>query len=184
MTRSSEDTKQRILAAAVVEFAEHGIAGARTSRIAATAGANEALLFRYFGSKRALFDTVFDGLVARTLDDVPITPADLGAYAGRLFDYYQDNDTLIRMTLWASLDRATPPTPRVLDAFQTKLEGIERAQAAEEISSALPPAEMLALVIQLSLSGSHATASFEPPAVDRKVRRASVVHAVRLLTAG
>jgi len=46
--------RDRILAAAGVEFARHGYAGARVERIAAAAGVNKQLLFHYFGSKNGL----------------------------------------------------------------------------------------------------------------------------------
>lgn len=178
--RSSEETKGRLLDAAASEFAEFGLAGARTSRIADTAGIAEALLFRYFGNKRALFELVFDSFVVRTLDDVPITPADLPGYAGRLFDYYRQHRTVVRLAMWASLESDAQPLPRVVSAFREKEEQIRRAQEAGKVSEAMPAAELLALVVHLSLSGSEVSAGTEPPA-DRRTRRASVVAAVRAM---
>ncbi len=46
--------RDRILAAAASEFAQHGFSGARIERIAAAAGVNKQLLFHYFGSKTGL----------------------------------------------------------------------------------------------------------------------------------
>ena len=62
-----EETRQEILDAAIQEFAQEGVAGARTDSIAAAAGVNKALLYYYFGDKDALYaaalETVFSGLV-------------------------------------------------------------------------------------------------------------------------
>jgi TetR/AcrR family transcriptional regulator len=57
------ETASRILAAAEESFAEHGLAGARTERIAALAGVNKALLYYYFGSKRNLYRAVLRNLL-------------------------------------------------------------------------------------------------------------------------
>ena len=53
--RDAGATKLRILAAARVEFADHGYMGARIDRIARTARANKRLLYYYIGNKEALY---------------------------------------------------------------------------------------------------------------------------------
>lgn len=53
--RDAGATKLRILAAARVEFADHGYMGARIDRIARTAHANKRLLYYYIGNKEALY---------------------------------------------------------------------------------------------------------------------------------
>src|SRR4029453_140381 len=53
--RDPERTRERILEAAVVEFGEHGFAGARISAIARREGVNEQLISYSFDSKEALY---------------------------------------------------------------------------------------------------------------------------------
>lgn len=53
-------TRARILAAALDEFARHGLGGARVDRIARRAEANKRMLYYYFGSKEALFLAVME----------------------------------------------------------------------------------------------------------------------------
>ena len=55
MTRRSDATRERILAAARDVFAESGFEGGTIRAIAARAEANQSLVIRYFGSKEALF---------------------------------------------------------------------------------------------------------------------------------
>ena len=55
-----EESRAAILKAAVAEFAEHGIAGARTDAIARAAHVNKALLYYYFKDKDALYEAVLD----------------------------------------------------------------------------------------------------------------------------
>lgn len=49
-------SRRRILEAALSEFAEQGIAGARVDRIAERAGVNKALLYYYYGKKQHLYE--------------------------------------------------------------------------------------------------------------------------------
>ncbi|MGW5591138.1 TetR/AcrR family transcriptional regulator, partial [Streptomyces sp. NPDC003857] len=77
MARNADETRRKILEAATDEFAQYGIAGARVDRITKAAGVNNALLYRYFGSKVDLFDTVYSRLVTEIVSAVPLDPTDL-----------------------------------------------------------------------------------------------------------
>jgi TetR/AcrR family transcriptional regulator len=51
----ADQTRTRILVAAIRQFSENGLAGARTELIAEAAGVNKALLYYYFKGKEALY---------------------------------------------------------------------------------------------------------------------------------
>lgn len=53
-------TRARILAAAIREFSQNGLSGARTDQIAEAAGVNKALLYYYFKGKEALYSAALD----------------------------------------------------------------------------------------------------------------------------
>jgi TetR/AcrR family transcriptional regulator len=99
-----EESRAAILQAAFAEFAEHGIAGARTDAIARAAHVNKALLYYYFKDKDALYeavlDQVFSGMRARV---VPVLESDLPPrqklldYVGAYFDYIAANPSYPRM---------------------------------------------------------------------------------------
>lgn len=55
---SGADRRNSILEAACAVFSEHGYEGAKTQKIAATAGVSEALVYRHFPSKLALYRAV------------------------------------------------------------------------------------------------------------------------------
>jgi AcrR family transcriptional regulator len=69
--RDAAATRRRLLEAARDLFAERGYEGATVRSIAARAGANQALLFRYFGSKRGLLTEV---MAQGGLEQVRATP--------------------------------------------------------------------------------------------------------------
>jgi TetR/AcrR family transcriptional regulator len=56
----SDQTRARILEAAISVFSEKGMAGARTEQIATAAGVNKALLYYYFKSKETLYEAALD----------------------------------------------------------------------------------------------------------------------------
>jgi len=99
-----EESRAAILQAAAREFAEQGIAGARTDAIAREAGVNKALLYYYFEDKETLYgavlDNAFSGLkntVFKVLDsDLP--PKDkILAYVGAYFDFIASNQLYPRL---------------------------------------------------------------------------------------
>lgn len=57
-------TRQRILDAALAEFADKGLAGARVDEIAARAGINKRMLYAHFGAKEALWLAVLEAAYA------------------------------------------------------------------------------------------------------------------------
>jgi TetR/AcrR family transcriptional regulator len=67
----ADQTRARILDAAVQQFSVNGLAGARTEQIADAAGVNKALLYYYFKSKEALYaaalDSVAEGVRASSM---------------------------------------------------------------------------------------------------------------------
>jgi AcrR family transcriptional regulator len=65
----AEATRRRILDAAIAEFADKGLAGARVDEIAARAGANKRMLYAYFGSKDELWLTVLEHAYAAKRDE-------------------------------------------------------------------------------------------------------------------
>ena len=91
-------SRAAILRAAAEEFAEHGIAGARTEAIARQARVNKALLYYYFKDKETLYgavlDNAFSGLKAtvfRVLDsDLPAREK-IMTYVGTYFDFIASN---------------------------------------------------------------------------------------------
>mgnify|MGYP001554678788 CR=1 FL=1 len=64
VTRNPERTRERILVAALQEFAAHGFAGARVDFIARRAAINKRMLYHYFGGKEALFRAVLRRKIA------------------------------------------------------------------------------------------------------------------------
>ena len=99
-----EESRAAILKAAISEFAECGIAGARTDAIARAAHVNKALLYYYFKDKEGLYQAVlehvFSGLratVVPTLESDRPPRQKLLDYLGAYFDYIAANPRFPRV---------------------------------------------------------------------------------------
>jgi AcrR family transcriptional regulator len=58
--RDADRSQKDILEAALAEFAEHGLGGARMDRMAERAGVNKRLIYYYFENKESLFLAVLE----------------------------------------------------------------------------------------------------------------------------
>ncbi len=67
-TRQTSDEK--VLAAALKEFAEHGFDGARVDRIAKNARVNKAMIYYHFKSKEALYERILSDLAGMIYERV------------------------------------------------------------------------------------------------------------------
>jgi AcrR family transcriptional regulator len=151
-TRDAEATRARLLAAAVDEFAAHGIAGARVDRIAHAAGANKQLIYAYFGNKEGLFDAALAQSCGGLMETVPFDADDIPGYVGRLFDYAVAHPEVYRLVAWAGLERPDAIAEFEAQSYGDKLAAISEAQDEGRLDQALAPADLLALVMGLAAS--------------------------------
>ncbi len=73
----ADQSRARILEAAIAEFSENGLAGARTEQIAEAAGVNKALLYYYFQGKEALYTAAIESVAER------VVASSMAAMAGK-----------------------------------------------------------------------------------------------------
>ncbi|MEV6234915.1 TetR family transcriptional regulator [Saccharopolyspora shandongensis] len=128
--RDATPAKKRILAAAVAEFAEHGISGARIDRIATRAEANKRAIYDHFGDKRELFGIV-----------------------GELFDYCAAHPELVRLVQWEALSLPANQAPnhaRRSASYQAKVDAITEAQRRGHVDPGLDPRRILLLLIGMA----------------------------------
>ncbi|MFK0402729.1 TetR family transcriptional regulator [Microbacterium sp. NPDC090225] len=144
MARDSEATRARILAAAIEEFAERGLAGARVDRIAQAASSNVRMIYAYFGDKSGLFDIALRTALRSLADDVPPRPDDLPGWAGDVFDHHRRHPDVLRLSMWAQLERPGA-TSEPLDTYADKVDLVEASAPAP-----FTPVDALVLVYALA----------------------------------
>ncbi|MFE2493336.1 TetR family transcriptional regulator [Streptomyces scopuliridis] len=184
-----DTTRERILTAAMEEFARHGIAGARVDRIAKLARTSKERVYAYFRGKEALYAHVAARELAVIAEATQMDPSDLSGYAGRLFDYFTARPDHQRLITWGRLELSgsgVPADDPTQAAIARKIGQLRQAQQAGQLDPAWDPVDVLALVNQIAttwaaqpeLSEAAAEHSADPrPAA----RRAAVVAAVEQL---
>lgn len=184
-----EGTKRKILAAAVVEFAQFGPDATTIERIANSAGVNKERVYNYFGDKRSLFATVLRRELAKAaLAAKSAAEEDIGDYAGRAFDYHCEHPELSRLLLWEGLmfTGEVPDEALRRDYYVYKTRVVEDGQRHGEVTTAFDADHLTFLVLALAgwwyavpqvarmLTGADSDK-------ERARRRASVVEAARRL---
>jgi AcrR family transcriptional regulator len=179
VARDPDGTKDKLLRAAIEEFAAHGEAGARIDRVAERAGVNKRMIYAYFGSKEGLFAAVQEHSLGQLVEAVPLTADDLPGYAGRLFDFLIDHPERHRLALWRILE-GSPSSEAEDRSTAEKLAALASARAHD---TTLDPVSLLVFIMALvrawpSTYGALARPSF----TDAAAQRAAVVEAARRLT--
>ena len=121
-TRNPRRTRERILSAALREFAGKGFAGARVDAIARRAAVNKRMLYHYFGNKEKLFRAVLRQKIAERR-----------TWAANL-----SSDPAERLPFWFKTACADPDWIRLLEWEGLQNEGLKvidenerRAQASD-----------------------------------------------------
>ena len=144
--RDAERTRERILDAALVEFGEHGYAGARIGAIARRAGANQQLISYYFDGKQGLYRALTERWRAMSGDlNTPDAPLDQVIAA---FTHVGESQRhWVRLLIWQALagDREDGGE----QYRRSMVDDLRRRQAAGEIAPDLDPA-----YLQLALFGA------------------------------
>lgn len=128
MARDADATRERILAAATEEFAAHGLAGGRVERIASQAQSNVRMIYAYYGGKSGLFDATLAQALRRMAENVPPRPEDFAGWAGAVFDHHQRFPEVLRLSMWAQLERPQA-TAEPRDIYQNKTLAVATAAA-------------------------------------------------------
>jgi AcrR family transcriptional regulator len=134
---SAEDRRVQVLDAALIEFAEGGLAGTSTESIAARAGISQPYLFRLFSTKKELFvetaQRCFDNIAA-TFENAAVGLAGAAAieamgkaYQGLIADR---SNLLAQLQMYAACD-----DPEIRDCARA---GFKRLYQQVETASGAP----------------------------------------------
>ncbi|MDR3396349.1 MAG: TetR/AcrR family transcriptional regulator [Pandoraea sp.] len=153
--RDPERTRQRILAAAIEEFAERGSSGARVDSIARRADINERMLYYYFGNKDQLYLAVLEEVYGEfnraehglRLD--VLAPLDAVAeLAHFVWDYYAEHPELIQLINNENLHEAksmrqsTEIRQQVSPIVELLAQTLKRGEASGEIRVGVDPVDL------------------------------------------
>jgi AcrR family transcriptional regulator len=152
---TGDETRARIVQAALESFAERGLAGSSVRDIAAGASIRVSTLYHYFPSKDALYrevqERVHEELHAIAVEEMGrgLAIADLTrAIVGRTFDYFLENRACLQ--LWCRA--AVEPTPPDQDSRERRahwlafIEGTLGPARARGDVKAIDPAHLMVTI--------------------------------------
>ena len=152
--RNPERTRERILYAALREFAAHGFAGARVDAIARRAAINKRMLYHYFGNKEHLFREVLRLKMAERQAWAETLSGDPAESLAFWFEAACKDTNWVRLLEWEALQEADR---RLIDEKERRaatargLERIRQRQARGQISTDLDPRHVMLAMRSLTM---------------------------------
>jgi TetR/AcrR family transcriptional regulator len=160
--RDAERTRQRILDAALAEFADKGYAGARIRGIADRAGVNSQLISYYFGGKEGLYGEILRRWHQQEAG-IEQQDLELGDAVVAYLDAGFEQPDLMRMFIWEGLTNGFPDDAELADESEPpEIVSFRERQAKGEIASDLDPAYLL-----VALMGAVTTPVTMPRTIER-----------------
>ena len=153
-TRNPKRSRERILTAALKEFAAKGFAGARVDFIARRAAINKRMLYHYFGNKENLFREVLRLKMAERLTWAEALSGDPAESLAFWFDAACRDRDWIRLLEWEALQEADGKLIDEKQRREATSRGVERLrqrQARGQISADLDPRHVMLAMRSLTM---------------------------------
>jgi TetR/AcrR family transcriptional regulator len=152
--RNPDRTRERILSAALEEFAANGFAGTRVDAIAGRAAINKRMLYHYFGNKEGLFRAVLRRKIAERQAWAESQSGDPAESLPFWFEATCQDVDWVRLLEWEALQvgehRVIDETQR-LAATAGGLKRIRQWQARGQISGAFDPRHVMLAMRSLTM---------------------------------
>jgi AcrR family transcriptional regulator len=152
---NSVDLREQLLDAAISEFAEFGLSGARVDRIAKRAKANKQLIYYYFGDKNGLFDAAVAKMTVRfqaVRSSLPVALADRPA--AYFVGASKDTD-LIRLLQWEALSAGEGPIVEEGSRAKHMRDGVTTLRSDQKSESAGTDLDAAQLFLSLQALAAH-----------------------------
>lgn len=169
----AEERREKILEAARLVFLESGFAGARTRRIAEEAGITEALLYRFFPSKSAIFRAAVHEPLEQFVEQLLATTADIDPAEGDRRDRLrQVNEMLLQFMADSAPFLAVVLMSELTEArrfYQTDLHPTLSRPIYEVVSKISGWRQRDGSLIFAAMFGTHLGLAFDALLLDREV---------------
>lgn len=153
VVRDAKRTRERILAAALKEFSENGLAGARVDRIARRARINKRMLYHYFGHKDDLFREILRRKLRERVAWAAAAPDQPGETLTYWFTLACEDMDWVRLVEWEALAVGDGPLLSEAErrrAFGSGVDKLRRVQAKGLLPRDLDPRHLLLAMMGLT----------------------------------
>ena len=152
VTRDPQRAQERILVAAMAEFAAKGFAGARVDGIARRARINKRMLYHYFGNKKDLFHAILQRKLTERAEWLAKAPPDPAKSIPYWFELACGDTDWIRLLQWEALEAGSGlliDAEKRLANIEASVEMMRRSQTEGLLAPDLDPRHALLTMISL-----------------------------------
>jgi AcrR family transcriptional regulator len=160
--RDADQTKANILDAALSEFADKGLAGARVDEIARQTATSKHMIYYYFSSKEGLYRAVLEdtyqnfGAMEGAIDFATLDPvSSLTTLVGLSFDFHAANPNYVRIIMGENMNRGghirhLTNFEKRREIIKTMSEILERGAANGQFRAGIDPLQLHMTIAGLS----------------------------------
>ena len=152
--RNPTRSRERILAAALKEFAAKGFAGARVDVIARRANINKRMLYHYFGDKEDLFKAVLRRKISQRTAWAEALSGDPEETLPFWFEAACKDADWVRLFQWEALQGNWQKVIDEKERLESTARGLERIRQRQErgqISSEFDPRHLMLTIRSLTM---------------------------------
>ena len=145
--RNPERSRERLLEAALEEFADKGFAGARVEAIATRAGLNKQLISHHFGGKEGLYRAVMESRLGEPGGELAGAELSMPGALAALFERAASDPQWVRILQWEAMEGGQEGgVERRKERYAQRLAWVEAEQAGGHLPAGLDP-ELLLLAL-------------------------------------
>lgn len=136
------NSQEAILKAAIEEFAERGVEGARIESVARQAKFNKSLIYRYFTDKRGLFEAALQSKLEERNENVEKMPVDISEILQFYFEENLRDQNYVRVLLNEAQQNEGAPLidePWRQEYYQKHIDRLKQSQAEGTLSDEIDP---------------------------------------------
>lgn len=152
--RNAEDTRERVLAAARDQFAEHGYNGTSLALISQKSGISDGLILHHFRTKENLYRQVLESLASRYAQELVQSRSSAVSFTEAMqqtlaasFYFWKHDTTYQRISLWASLEGRTELADQEAALTAALVREVEGLQTQGIIDNRFTPTVFLTMII-------------------------------------
>lgn len=141
-SKKEVNSHEAILKAAIKEFAERGVEGARIESVARQAKFNKSLIYRYFTDKHGLFEAALQSKLEERNESVEKIPVDIAEILQFYFEENLRDQNYVRVLLNEAQQNNGAPLidePWRRDYYQKHINRLKQSQADGTISDEFDP---------------------------------------------
>lgn len=155
--KSRNNTKDKILRAAMREFSDKGFSGARVDKIANRAKVNIRMIYYFFGSKKGLLQAVLDSIFQQRKGTLEYDFTGIDDLLDAYLDAYSADPQRVRLLQWESLQTSPKSVSKLPNyeerqtAIQQRIETLANLQQKGLLPENLEPKFLYLTLVALTI---------------------------------